>query len=66
MDVAFNKLKLHKVSDKIAADRDRAIKTLIKLGFQEKKLQISDIRFGRKEQAKYFELTRMRHSIKKK
>ncbi len=66
MNVAFNKLKLQKVSDKIASDRDRAINSLIKLGFKEKKLQISDIRFGRKEKVKYFELSRIRYMLKNK
>lgn len=66
MNVAFNKLKLHKVSYKIAADRDRAINVLIKLGFKEQKLHISDIRFGRKEQARYFELTKMKYLINKR
>jgi len=66
LDVAFNKLKLHKVSNKVAADRERAIKVLEKLGFKEEKLHINDIRFGRQEPAKYFELTRMKYLIKKK
>lgn len=66
MDIAFNKLKLNKVADKIPLDRKAAIKTFIKVGFKEDNLHINDIRFGKKEQSNYFELTKIRYLLHKK
>jgi diamine N-acetyltransferase len=66
MNVAFDKLNLTKVGDKIATDREAAIRIFEKVGFKEENLHIGDMRFGKREKCKYFELTKIRYQTFKK